>query len=230
MKLHEYYEKIDDRMEGWRDQAFDPGFAPCKQSMDVARPFLSTGGRVLDIGCQGGHQLALIADNYDEVYGLDIARYDDIWKTIPRVNFIVHDVDTSPLPFPDGYFDCILCMNVLEHVFDVFGLVRELARTLKCGGTCLLSVPNIAFFRSIVSLLRDRVPRTGANEFPFSEKQGWDGQHLHYYTHREVAWLLNRNGIEISATVFAGKLPMLKAICPRLLSSGIEVIGTKRRK
>ena len=227
MKLHEYYEKTSDRMEAWKDQAFDPGFAPCKQMIDVARPFLKTGGRVLDVGCQGGHQLALIADNYEEAYGLDVARYDEIWKTIPRAKFIVHDVDTSPLPFPDEHFDCILCMNVLEHVFDVFGLVREVSRTLKPGGTCLLAVPNIAFFRHPLNLIRGRVPRTGANELLFSEKQGWDGQHLHYFTHREVAWLLNRVGIQVTSILRAGRYPKLKALCPQFLCSGVDVIGTR---
>jgi SAM-dependent methyltransferase len=229
MKLHEYYGNTADRMEAWKDQALDPGFAPCRDLIDLARPFLKTGGRVLDIGCQGGHQLALIAGGYEEAHGLDVARYDEIWATVPRAKFVVGDVDSSPLPYPDEYFDCILCTMVLEHVFDVFGLARELARTLACGGTCLLAVPNIAFFRHIISLLRGRVPRTGANEIPFSEKQGWDGQHLHYYTHREVAWLLNRNGIEITATLFPGKLPALKSLCPRLLSSSIVVVGTKLR-
>jgi SAM-dependent methyltransferase len=227
MELHEYYEKTADRMEAWKDQAFDPRFAPCKQMIDVARPFLKTGGRVLDVGCQGGHQLALIADNYDEAYGVDVARYDDVWKTIPRVKFIVHDVDTSPLPFPDEHFDCILCTNVLEHVFDVFGLARELARTLKHGGTCLLAVPNVAFFRHLVNLVYGRVPRTGANEIPFTEKQGWDGQHLHYFTHRELEWLLGTVGIRDHRTLYVGRYPWLKRLCPRLLCGTVDTIGTK---
>ena len=230
MRLSDYYENTADRMEAWKDHALEPGFAPSKQIIDSARPFLKTGGRVLDIGCQGGHQLALIAQDYEEVYGLDIAPHDEIWATIPQTKFLVHDVDSSPLPFPDEYFDCILCTMVLEHVFDVFGLVREIARIMKRGGTCLLAVPNIAFFKHILSLIRDRVPRTGANEVPFSVKQGWDGQHLHYFTHTEVGWLLDQNGIEVTATVFPGKLPAVKAMCPRLLSFGIEIVGTKRRR
>ena len=228
MKLDEYYEKTADRMEAWKDRAFDPGFAPCRPVIDAARPFLKAGERVLDIGCQGGHQLALIADNYDEAYGLDVARYDEIWKTIPRANFIVHDVDTSPPPFPDEYFNCILCTNVLEHVFDVFGLVREISRVLKPSGNCLLSVPNIAFYRHILEIGRGRVPRTGATEFPFDEKQGWDGQHLHYFTHRELGWLLGRSGLEVGRNLYVGKLPWLKSLCPPLLCDGIGLIAKHR--
>ena len=227
MKLHEYYERTADRMEAWKDRAFDPGFAPCRELIDAALPYLRVGGRILDIGCQGGHQLALVSHNYDEAFGLDIARYDAIWKTWPQTKFIVHDVDASPLPFPDEYFDCILCTNVLEHIVDVFGLVGELSRTLKPGGTCLLAVPNITFYRHFKSLLRGRVPRTGADEVPFTEKQGWDGQHLHYFTHREVDWLLNRVGIQVTTTLRVGRYPKLKGLCPQFLCYGVEVIGTR---
>ena len=139
----------------------------------------------------------------------------------------MHDVDTAGLPFPNHHFDCTLCTHVLEHVYDVFGLVNELSRTLKPGGTLLLAVPNIAFVRHIISLLRDRVPRTGANEIPFSEQQGWDGQHLHYFTRREVVWLLNKYNINVDKTLNVGKWQMLKTVLPRLLCSGIVVIGTK---
>jgi SAM-dependent methyltransferase len=228
MKPRDYYETTADRMEAWKDRAYEPYFAPCKDLMDAARPHLKPGARILDIGCQGGHQLALVAENYDEAFGLDIARYDDIWRTMPRVTFLVHDVDSEPLPFPDNYFDSILCTNVLEHVFDVFGLVGELARTLKSGGTCLVAVPNVAFFRHILHLTLGRVPRTGANEFPFNKKQGWDGQHLHYFTHRELEWLLASSGIEPTRTLYVGKYPALKRLCPHLLCTGIDIIGTKR--
>src|SRR6266566_7448247 len=138
MKLSDYYRRINDRSEAWVDRAFESGFAPCKEVIEAARSCLKTGGRVLDIGCQGGHQVALIRSNYSEAFGIDIAAYDRLWASMPSTNFIVHDVDAAPLPFPDGYFSCILCMNVLEHVFDVFGLTREISRTLEVGGTCLI--------------------------------------------------------------------------------------------
>src|SRR4051812_43870975 len=125
MNPEDYYSNTLSRSADWADQAAEPGFAPLKIVIQTAKPYLATGGRVLDIGCQGGHQLALLSDEFEELIGVDIAPYDDMWKLFPQARFVVHDVDAPPLPFPDGYFQSVLCTNLLEHVFDVFGAVRE---------------------------------------------------------------------------------------------------------
>lgn len=45
------------------------------------------------------------------------------------------------LPFRDGSFDGVLCLNVLEHVKDPFRVAREIARVLKPGGELYCVVP-----------------------------------------------------------------------------------------
>ena len=40
-----------------------------------------------------------------------------------------------------GTFDCIVCMEVLEHVLDPFAAIREIHRILKRGGFLLMSTP-----------------------------------------------------------------------------------------
>jgi SAM-dependent methyltransferase len=225
MKPTDYYGRTEERTEDWFETAFDPDYAPCKALVTAARPYLRTGRRVLDIGCQGGHHIALLRTDFESAIGLDIARYDSMWSRHPSIEFLEHDVDASPLPFPDGHFATILCMNVLEHVFDVFSLVREIVRTLEPRGTCLISVPNAAFVVHLFSLFRDRVPRTGASEYPFSESQGWDGQHLHYFTSTELSWLLGHAGLELRRRVSVGRWLGLKRLRPGLLDSSISVIA-----
>jgi SAM-dependent methyltransferase len=41
----------------------------------------------------------------------------------------------------DGEYDCVFCSGVLEHVDDLFGAMREIARILRTGGVLLLGVP-----------------------------------------------------------------------------------------
>ena len=227
MKASTYYSRLEDRSQDWSAQARDPGFAPFKKVIDSSITSLKAGGRILDIGCQGGHHLALLRDNYDECFGVDIARYDDLWSSGAPTIFIEHDVDLQPLPFPDGHFSCILCMNVMEHVFDVFGLANEISRLLEPSGTCLIMVPNAAHVRHIISLLYGEVPRTGATQHPFLEVDGWDGQHLHLFTCKELTWLLNSRGISVTAQHFTGKAQLLKRIFPSQLSADIVLVGTK---
>lgn len=46
------------------------------------------------------------------------------------------------LPFPDGYFDLIICTQVLTYIPDPYRLVKEARRVLKPGGAMFLSTPS----------------------------------------------------------------------------------------
>lgn len=46
------------------------------------------------------------------------------------------------LDCPDGHFDAIVAMGVLEYVPDHGAVLREMHRALKPGGTLVLTVPN----------------------------------------------------------------------------------------
>jgi len=49
-----------------------------------------------------------------------------------------HVVDIMHIPFPDGYFDCIICSHVLGHVPDEKKAVSEMYRVMKPGGEALV--------------------------------------------------------------------------------------------
>ena len=51
------------------------------------------------------------------------------------VNHIRYDVGVGEaLPYEDGSFDAVVCVDVLEHVADLAQVVGEIARVLKAGG------------------------------------------------------------------------------------------------
>ncbi len=49
--------------------------------------------------------------------------------------------DGGKMPFADGSFDHILCVEVLEHVHDVDAFLAELVRVVRPGGSLVLTVP-----------------------------------------------------------------------------------------
>jgi ubiquinone/menaquinone biosynthesis C-methylase UbiE len=61
--------------------------------------------------------------------------------------------DLTRLPFPDGFFDAIVCGWVLEHLPDPCPGLRELARVLQPGGKMLLMTTEDTFTGSMCSSL-----------------------------------------------------------------------------
>ncbi len=49
--------------------------------------------------------------------------------------------DILAMPLPDASFDAILCTEVLEHVPDPAGAIKECARILRPGGLLFVSAP-----------------------------------------------------------------------------------------
>jgi len=51
--------------------------------------------------------------------------------------------DGKSLPFPDGYFDCAICTEVLEHVPDIDQSLTLLNRILKTNARVIISLPFV---------------------------------------------------------------------------------------
>src|SRR6478735_220722 len=94
-------------------------------------------GKLLDFGCGSKPYRSLF--NVEEYIGLDFEKtgHDHTGEQI--------DVfyDGKNIPFPDGYFDSILCSEVMEHLFDLPAVLKEMKRVLKPGGKILLTCPFV---------------------------------------------------------------------------------------
>lgn len=49
----------------------------------------------------------------------------------------------APLPFGDGEFDAVVCLEGLEHLVNPVQLIAELARVTRPGGEIVISTPNV---------------------------------------------------------------------------------------
>src|SRR6516165_5579456 len=45
--------------------------------------------------------------------------------------------------FPDGHFDLIVCVGVIQYQLNEELLIKEIGRLLKSGGFCVFSLPNL---------------------------------------------------------------------------------------
>ena len=100
-------------------------------------PDPSAGARLLDVGCGTGHHLAWARGRGYDVAGVDgsEAMLDEARRLNPGVEFRRAEVDA--LPFAAGAFDSVLCIEVLRYLPETGPCIREMARVLRPGGTCL---------------------------------------------------------------------------------------------
>lgn len=63
----------------------------------------------------------------------------------PRVNpDVIHDLDTVPYPFPDNYFDRVVCYNGIEHFERPLDVLAEVARISTNGAEVKISTPHFS--------------------------------------------------------------------------------------
>lgn len=97
---------------------------------------------ILEAGCGWGTNLqALEAGGY-EVTGLDV--YRRALERLDRPHRQLIEADLS-LGLPDSLpaYDCVLALDVIEHIDEDSKAIRELGRLLKPGGRVIVSVPSL---------------------------------------------------------------------------------------
>lgn len=105
----------------------------------LERLALPAGGRLLDAGCGSGRTLDELA-LYGDVSGVDLSP-DAVRLARDRGHREVSVGPIERLPFEDGTFDLVTCMDVIEHTPDDAASLRELRRVTRPGAMIVLTVP-----------------------------------------------------------------------------------------
>ena len=111
--------------------------------------FLKTEGRVLDAGTGFGQYAWHVARTYPgaTVVGTDIkedylARAEAYFATSAACQEIVLQRDDLTAPSVQGPFDCILAIDVLEHIEDDVKVLKHFEQLLVPGGHVIISTPS----------------------------------------------------------------------------------------
>ena len=117
--------------------------------------------RILEIGVGEGHVTTRVRERFPTaaIVGVDLPD-DELAGQWRAADLACVFGDATRLPAPDGAFDLVLAIEVLEHIPDPHAALGELARV--CAGTLVASVPFEPIWRA-GNLVRGRYVRDLGN-------------------------------------------------------------------
>lgn len=146
--------------------------------------------RVLDVPAGHGAFAARCAARGMQAWAGDVIDHDDP----PGVTRSKVDLN-GKLPFDDGFFDAVVCIEGIEHLHRPFDFVRECRRVLRKGGVMVMTTPNISALRS-----RWRYLLTGFHnkaKTPLDERSPNPLHHVYMTSYPMGRYLLHTEGFRV---------------------------------
>jgi Methyltransferase domain len=161
-------------------------------------------GKVLDVGCDDAVLQKLIGKD----------RYSGIGTTKESAVHVDFE-KTERLPFQDNSWDTILCLDVLEHLNNLYEMCDEIFRVAK--ENIIISLPNCwSQARRSLAKGSGAIWHYGLPPTPPSDRHKWffnTEDALHFFHQQAV----NRPSIEIvELVVLENRRPMINRIWRRL--------------
>jgi 2-polyprenyl-3-methyl-5-hydroxy-6-metoxy-1,4-benzoquinol methylase len=155
---------------------------------DIFRSILP-GSRVLDVGCDTGRLGQILSQQKGAVvHGMERdpaaaaearGRLAEVWQ--------------RPVDAPDSFtglgpYDVVLFLDVLEHLFDPWDVLRRAAHVLRPGGVVHALVPNIAHVSVVRRLVQGR--------FEYADFGTMDRTHVRWFTRSSIERCFEESGLE----------------------------------
>lgn len=96
--------------------------------------------KILDIGCGTGDDIQLLS-KFGIVFGIEHSSEAITNCIVSRKLNKVTRSDAEELNFKDNVFDCVVMLDVLEHLKNDTKAIKEIYRVLKKNGIAIISVP-----------------------------------------------------------------------------------------
>ena len=142
---------------------------------------LKNDGVLLDVGCGEGRHIFGVMQDYPlmKCVGIDMDHESikiaeegyDYFKSISHAGAEFLKGSAYNIPFPDNFFDLVICSEVLEHLHEYNDAVKEMHRVLKPGGKLYASVPASWPEKICWNLSKDYQNQPGGHLRIFDQKE-----------------------------------------------------------
>jgi SAM-dependent methyltransferase len=178
--------------------------------------------RILDVGCgTGSLGSELKSGNEREVIGITFSSAEADLARAQLNQVLVVDLD-SFVPTADlGQFDAIVCSHVLEHLREPKRLLSLLREHLVPGGSLVVALPNLLFWKQRVRLLR--------GNFKYTDGGLMDSTHLRFFDWDTARRLLTDSGFSLVNATAEGvcPLPVVRRVLPRCFAARLDATVTQ---
>lgn len=148
--------------------------------------------RIFEVGCGAGGTLSFLKSSGRCDWAGGVELFHDAAETAKgKVDLVLEGgIETINLPFEENSMDVILCLDVLEHLVDPWGVIRQLHALLKPGGVLICSIPNVRNFRVVLPLLF-------LGRWQYSREGILDKTHLRFFTKESAIELIECSGLVV---------------------------------
>jgi len=161
------------------------------------------GSIVMDAGCGNGSFIALFQDRNWQLHGSDLSPtgIELARKTYPNINFFLADAQSLYADFLNtvGPVDIVISTEVIEHIYDPRGFLRNCFGLLKPGGTIVLTTPYHGYLKNLLLAV------TGKLDQHFTVL--WDHGHIKFWSRKTMKEVLKETGFTNIEFAGSGRIP-----------------------
>lgn len=148
---------------------------------------VKAGQSLLDIGCGRGEFLRGFIACGVQGFGVDRSRAAQ--KYCPQADLRTADLESSPLPYDDNFFDVVYSKSVIEHFYYPEKLVQEMFRVLKPGGLAITLCPDWEFnYRIYFEDYTHRTPFMQSSLRDIQLVHGFDNINVERFRQLPILW------------------------------------------
>ncbi len=169
---------------------------------------------LLDVGCGEGQFGALVKEKLRvEVWGIEMdpTAAGHAQKNLDRI--LVGDAVQLLDTVPDGYFDCIVFNDILEHLVDPQNMLLKTKKKLQPGGVIVASLPNVRYFFTLRDLLIKK-------QWQYTDSGILDKTHLRFFTRNSIRDMFQSLGFHVLALKGINPITPWKFLLLKILSFG----------